>query len=240
MFVIDARGKSALLLSDIHAPYSHPDFLLFLAAIKKKLKPDITLSVGDEADFHGINFHDHEAELFSADHELMAAKKELQELAKLFPKIHFCESNHGSMLLRRLKKAGVPIRVLRELSEIYETPKWSWHENLLVKTKQGDVLVTHGKSAGSGTLAKNNGCSVIQGHYHGKFEITWHKGDVKEFFSMFVGCLVDYNSLAMRYGRNFVQKPILGVGWLGKDGTPKLIKMNLDKKGRWTKKLSLI
>lgn len=239
MFVIDARGKSVLILSDIHAPYSHPDCLPFLAAVKRRLKPDLVASVGDEADFHGINFHSKEVELFSADHELEKAAEELRKIHKLFPKVAFCESNHGSMLLRKLKHHGIPVRVLRELHEIYKTPKWSWHENLILKTKLGQIFITHGKAASSGALAKSNGCSVIQGHFHGKFEITWHKGDMTEFFSMFVGCLVDYHSLAMRYGRNFVQKPILGVGWIGKDGMPKLIKMNLNKKGRWTGKLSI-
>lgn len=237
MFVIDCRGKSVLVISDIHFPYHHPDTLPFLTAIKRRLKPEIVTSVGDEADFHGINFHDHEAELFSAGHELDLTIDKLQELHKLWQKIYFCESNHGSMLLRRLKHAGIPIRVLRDLPELYGTPKWSWHENIVLKTKLGEVLMTHGK--GPALSKQNGGRSTIQGHYHGKFEIVWSKGDLAEFFSMFTGCLVNYESLAMRYGRNFVQKPILGVGWISKSGIPKLIKMNLNKRGRWTGKLEV-
>lgn len=240
MFVLDARGKSVLIISDTHIPYSHRDYISFLTAIKRKLKPDIILSVGDELDFHGIHFHPTEAELFSAGHELDKAIDELQEgLHKLFPKMFLVESNHGSMVLRRLKHQGIPIRVLKEMKDLYGTPQWSWHENILLKTKIGDVFVTHGQAGGLGTLAKRLGCSVIQGHFHGNLGVTWHKSIMKEIFSMFVGCLVDYDSLSMRYGRNFVEKPILGVGWLGKDGTPKTIKMNVDKRNRWTKKLSI-
>ena len=44
--------KSILVISDQHAPYHHIDTLDFLAAIKKKYKPDTVVNIGDEMDWH--------------------------------------------------------------------------------------------------------------------------------------------------------------------------------------------
>jgi len=37
---VNAKGKSVLLISDMHAPYQHPDALRFLQAIKDEYAPD--------------------------------------------------------------------------------------------------------------------------------------------------------------------------------------------------------
>ena len=44
--------KSVLVISDLHIPYHHPDAFKFLAALKKKYKPDLVVNIGDEIDQH--------------------------------------------------------------------------------------------------------------------------------------------------------------------------------------------
>lgn len=238
---LDARGKRVLFISDTHIPYSHPDYILFLSALKKKLKigpKDIVIHLGDELDFHKISFHNAEEELFSAGHELDKSIIELQEgLHKLFPKLYICESNHGSLMLRKMKHHGLPIRTLRPLPELYETPRWSWHDDILLRTKSGYVYVTHGKTKAYGKMPKEMGVSCVQGHFHANFEITYHKSVLKDVFNMLIGCLVDQESLAQRYAKNNIPKCILGTGSIDKAGTPSLHRMKLGENKRWTKKL---
>jgi hypothetical protein len=219
---IDARGKKVLIISDLHIPYSVRGYVRFLKHIKDTFNPDLVISIGDELDYHAMSFHDSVAELFSAGHELDRAIIELQEgVHKLFPKVYVLESNHGSMVLRRMKHHAIPIRVLRPLPELYETPEWSWHEEILLDTDKGPVYLCHGKSGTYGKMVKEaGGANCIQGHFHGKFEITYHRGVLGTRYNMFVGCLVDDESMAMAYGRNFTVKPILGSGGIEADGTP--------------------
>lgn len=235
---INAVDKTILIIPDTHAPYSHPDHISFLKAVKEKYNPDIACHLGDEVDYHAISFHDSDSSLPNADQELDNAIIELQEgLHKLFKKMYLLESNHGSLAYRRCKHHGLPIRMLKDLPELYETPLWSWHHDILLLTSNGPIYLCHGKSAAYGKLAKEMGCSAIQGHYHGKFEVTWFKTAMATRFNAFCGCLVDEDSMAMAYARNNLPKPILGCMVIDKNGLPIMIKMKLNNQGRWIKEL---
>lgn len=233
MLELDARNKTVLIISDSHIPYSHPDYLIFLKRIKEQGNPDIIVHIGDEIDAHAMSFHDTDEDLFSAGHELDKAIIEIQEgLHKLFPKMYLLESNHGSMAYRKFKHHGIPIRMLKPLNELYETPLWSWHHEIILDTNKGKTYLCHGKAKSYGKLCKEMAMNAIQGHYHSNFEITWHRSAMTERYNMFIGCLVDEKSMAMAYAKNNLPKPILGCGWIGKDGYPQLLKMNLNPDGR--------
>jgi hypothetical protein len=211
MLELDARGKRVLIIGDIHIPFSVNGYIKFLTKLKEEVKPDIVISIGDELDYHNLSFHDSDNDLMSGGDELDRAIIELQEgLHKLFPEMLLLESNHGSMVLRRAKHHGIPVRTLKTLQELYETPKWSWHEDIIMSTHKGPVYICHGKSGAYGKLVKEVGVSCVQGHFHGKFEITYHNSVLSSRFSMFTGCLVDTESMAMAYGKNHTIKPILG------------------------------
>ena len=72
--------KSILVISDLHIPYHHQDSFAFLKEIKKEFKPDFFVNIGDLLDFHAINMHTHDPDLYSAGHELKAARKYIHEL----------------------------------------------------------------------------------------------------------------------------------------------------------------
>jgi hypothetical protein len=240
---IDARGKSVLFISDTHCPYHHPDLFPFLKAVKSKLlnKESIIIHGGDETDGHAWSFHDNNVELFSAGNELKLAIENMQTMAEIFPEMHLLESNHGSLLARRIKHHGVPIASLRPLPELYGTPKWQWHHDILLTTKSElKTYICHGKKSGYNALSKEMGCNAIQFHFHGKFEITYAKSAASERYNMFCGCLIDWSSMAFEYGKNHIPKPIIGLGFIDKFGVPHLIKMGLDKNGRWDKKVRKI
>lgn len=245
---IDAQGRRVLIIPDTHIPYHHVDAWRFLGAVKDKYldhdKKGRLLSqvihLGDELDKHAISFHDSDSELFSAGHELEVSKEEIHKkggLYELFPDLNILESNHGSLVYRRAKHHGIPLEYFKSYEDVLETPGWSWHEDIVLETRVGPIYLCHGKTANYGKLCKEEGMSAIQGHFHGKFEVTWHKTKLSERFNCFAGCLINRDSMAFHYGKNHLPKAILGCVLISSSGYPRLIKMTLDDKGRWNKKL---
>jgi len=234
---IDANGKAVLVIPDLHIPYEHPDALAFTKACYKKYvgKTGFVINLGDEVDGHAISFHKSSAELFSAGHELQEAIRKLKYWYKAFPVSHVLDSNHGSLIYRRMSDQGLPLHYIKPLKVIYNTPKWEWHEEIYLKTAKGGIYMCHGKSGTYGKLVKEMGTyGCIQGHFHGKCEITWHASGLMERFNCFSGCLIDRKSLAFAYGKNHIPKPILAVTVISKSGYPRIVMMELNEKGRWT------
>jgi len=94
------KNERILVISDLHFPFSHPDTITFLGAVKDKYKPDRVISIGDEIDAHAMSFHTHDPDLLSPSSELELAKKYLSVLYRLFPNVDVMESNHGSLITR--------------------------------------------------------------------------------------------------------------------------------------------
>lgn len=220
---INGVGKTILVIPDLHCPYHDKRAFNFLENLKRVHKPDIIINLGDLVDFHAISFHDSDQELFSAGHELEKAIEHLQELHKLFPKMHILESNHDSLLFRKFKANGLPIRALRPLPDLFGTKNWEWWDTIVLATKMGPVMFKHGMSAIAGKLAKDAGMSTIEGHYHTKFHISWFKNSVRSYYSSHVGCLVDLDSLAFVYRKSNIAEFVLGALIIHKDGFPELI-----------------
>lgn len=230
---IDARNKAVLFIGDSHLPYEHVDYLRFCRAVSKKHKCQIHLHVGDYEDNHAISFHDSIGELLSSGDELNLVIERTKAWYKAFPNMWIADSNHGSLIYRRMKSHGIPIAYIKPLNEIYNTPKWQWAEDFMIKTNKNDVYMCHGKSGTYNKLAREQGCSAVQGHFHGKFEITWANTSINERFNMFVGCGINRQSMAFAYGKNNMPQPILGCGGIDRKGNPFLEKMHLDENGRW-------
>lgn len=230
--------KNILILSDLHYPFCHPDTVAFLKAIKNKYKPDKVISLGDEVDFHGINFHYHDPDLPSPGDELNVAIRRLQPLYKLFPKMDLVESNHGSMVFRKALANGLPKKLFKNYREVIDAPKgWHWHDELIVKMSDGNsVYICHGKSSDSLKLSQSMGMSCVQGHFHEKFEVRYWGNKMGLFWGCIAGCLIENKSLAFAYNKLNLKRPVIGT-ILIKEGHPIMLPMVLDKRGRWVGKL---
>jgi hypothetical protein len=227
--------KSILLIPDQHFPYNAPDIVAFLSAISKKYKPDKVINLGDEIDGHSWSFHQHEGELYSPGDELQAAINRLKPLYKLFPKMDLVDSNHGSLVLRKIRYHGLPVKVMKDMRDILEAPKgWVWHNDLIVKMSNGKLLyVCHGRSADVLKVSQAMGMCVAQGHYHERFEVRyWTSREKGLLWGVNSGCLIDNDSLAYSYSKLNINKPILGATII-LDGIPRLIPMVLNSKNRW-------
>jgi len=235
MLTLDCRGKRILFISDLHFPYAHPDWYAFLKAIKEKYLDfqTVVINMGDEVDFSAISFHDQPAEGLSPDSELVKALEEIQRLKELFPFQKILESNHGSLIFRKIKYHKLPLRILKPMNELYNTPDWEWHESIRIKTDAPiDVYCRH--RAKPRSLFKQVNMSGVQAHNHTIMEISWACSALEEKFNMHVGSLIDYFRLVFQYGKENVPEPVLGCGMLDSDGVPHLLKMKLDENRRWT------
>lgn len=224
---------SVLVISDLHAPYHHPDAMAFLKHLKKKYKPDLVVCVGDEVDFHNISFHDSDPDLPSAGDELELAIDALKPLFKMFPEVRLMESNHGSLVYRKAFAKGLPKAVIKSYRDVIQAPVgWEWSNDLTIHTPLGQVYFHHSKGANCLKNSQAMGMSFVQGHHHEKLEILYWGNPNALLFGMTVGCLANPDSLALAYAKNNLHRQIIGTGVII-DGIPHLEPMILDKRGRW-------
>lgn len=194
--------------------------------------------MGDETDGHSLSFHDHDPDLMAPKDELQTAITRLKWLYKIFPKAWVLESNHGSLIYRKQKVAGLPRFVFKSYNQVLQAPKgWRWVPDLTLKMSDGkSVYFCHGKTADVTKLSQSMGMSAVQGHYHEKFKIEYWANSTGLYWSMQSGCLIEDSSLAFAYNKVNLKRPLIGTGVII-DGQPKLIPMVLNKRGRWIGKL---
>ena len=233
-----AKNSRILVISDMHHPYSHPDTIEFLIALHKKYKFDRVVCVGDEVDGHAISFHQSDPDLLAPGDELKTAIRRMQPLYRVFPSVDVLDSNHGSLVYRKGKFAGLPRAVFKSWREILEAPKgWKWHFELTIKMSDGNyVYFCHGKSAQPGKLSQAQAMSSVQGHHHEKFQIYYWANSKGLYFDMHVGCLIDDKCRAYEYNNTNLKRPLIGCGAIF-DGQPRLLPMVLKKNGRWNGKV---
>ncbi len=225
---VENDNSRILVISDLHAPYHHPNTIQFLKGLIEKYKPTRVISVGDEQDVHSTSFHDPDPDLLSPGHELKAAQTFLRELYEIIPKMDILSSNHGDLFYRKAKHHGIPLHVMKSYNDVLDVGDgWKWHPELIVDLPNGKkVYFCHGKSQNGLKLSQNMGMSCVQGHYHNSFNIQYWSSPLELHFSMQVGCLVDDKSLAMAYNKLTVNRPIIGCGLII-DGVPVLEAMSL-------------
>ena len=235
-FVIPAVSDSILVIPDMHAPYHHPDTLEFITHIRNLYNPDTVVSLGDEADYHALSFHDSDPNLDSAGAELEKAKMFLSALHKEFPKLLICHSNHGSMQYRRAKAHGIPVQMLKRYRDVLlpdtDNSGWAWRYAWRLETALGPVLFKH-QSAGSpiGDAAHEQ-ANLVVGHTHGVCAIDYAASSGRLYWAMTAGCLIDKDALAFAYGKHSKNKPIISCAIIN-EGIPRILPMLLDEDGRW-------
>lgn len=230
--------RSILVISDQHFPYQHPDTVDFLKALAKEYCPQVVVNLGDEIDGHSLSFHEKAPELMGVSDELQTAINRMQPMYQFFPKMELLESNHGSLVYRRGKFAGLPRHVFKSYREVLEAPKgWTWHKELILKMSDGNqVYFCHGKSADVLRHSQSIGMSVVTGHFHEKFEVRYWANANGLFWGCIAGCLIDDDSLAYSYNKLNLKRPMIGTVVII-DGHPKLCPMIMNKQGRWIGKI---
>jgi predicted phosphodiesterase len=216
------------IIGDLHLPYTHPEYLGFVKAVFRKAKVNKVVQIGDLVDNHALSFHESEPTLKGANGELLDARKALKPWFKAFPKMTITLGNHDLIPARQLKRIGMDSEVwMRPLHEVYDMPK-GWE---IVDTVTIDgVLYHHGYTSAGVNGFRNDAnkrmCRTVSGHAHGNAGISASASDHRLVWGMAVGCGVDVHSMAMVYGRHFLQKPIVACGTVI-NGEPQVHYMSL-------------
>lgn len=223
-----------LIISDMHVPYHHKDSIKFLTYLKEKYNPTRIICMGDELDKHALSYHESDPDLPSAGDELKKALPVIAELKKLFPVMDILESNHGSLVYRKAKTAGIPRHYIKSYNDVLGVDcDWKWHYEMTIKLPDGKLCYFHhGKTSEVINLSQQMGMNAVQGHYHEKFSANYWGNPVGLYFGLQCGCLVDDKSLAMSYNNTNLKRPVVGTALII-DGKPILEPMLLNKNGRW-------
>lgn len=242
-----------LVISDMHAPYSHKDLIKFYRDIKDLFNPDLVINIGDELDNHAISFHDSDPDLDSAGVELKKGREFLWEIAKIYPRVFSVDSNHGSLAYRRQKAHGLPKQLILsyrdivfsdrdEYGSIVTNPlgkQWFWANDVIVNTAKGPIKFKHGEGTSDlrADILKER-MSVIRGHHHSQFNIQYSASNLNLIFGMTVGCGIDDTKAAFSYNKKTNDRPIIGCG-LVINGAPRLLPMPMDDDGNYMGKAAL-
>jgi predicted phosphodiesterase len=231
--------KRLLILSDVHLPFQHPQAFEFLQKVKKDVKPDHVISVGDIIDLASVQVsRPSDPNIDSPIFELEKARKEIKILEKIFPKMQICWGNHDLRLLRKAELVGIPRSILRDINSILEVrAKWTWHDKIIITLPNGQqVYFTHNFKRNAMSSSKELGVSFCQGHFHTALSCEFWSSPTALNFALNVGCLINPKAEAFRYQKNFLKRPILGCAAII-DSSPRLYSMLLNSNGKWIGKL---
>jgi hypothetical protein len=232
------KGKEIVLaISDMQAPYQHPDTLKFLTAIKKKYKPTKVVCIGDSLDQHTLGKWGANPDLPGPADEFAQGLSFMREIYGVFPVATEVSSNHNSRYLKRLLEAGIPSAYIRKYSEIMEYPPgWEMVEDCEID----GVIYEHGTRFGGMNAPRQalqaNWQSTVFGHHHSGGAIVYQANKKQMLFGMNCGCLIDMDRLAFAYAKDSRLKPTLGTGVINK-GVPEFIPLIMNAAGRWVGKL---
>lgn len=229
-----------LVIPDLQAPFHHPSTFDFLLAIEEEWETDTTVCIGDELDFHALSRYTKDPNGYGAKEEFALGKAVIQEMATYWPTMHVCQSNHTDRPWDRAFEAGLPDEFMRSYNDVLEVPKtWKVKRKWVID----DVAYEHGNRKGVGgaqNAARNiaiwNSQSTVIGHHPSGAGVRWLKNDYRTLFGLNVGCLVDDQAYAFKYGRLYKEGQILGAGAVI-DGHPYFIHMREKKPGVWDGKL---
>jgi hypothetical protein len=232
------HGKEIVLaISDLQAPYEHPDALAFLAAVKAEYKPTKIVCIGDSLDQHTLGKWTANPDLPGPKDEYEQGIAFMKKLYKLFPKATEVVSNHNSRYIKRITEAGIPSSFIKSYRQIMKYPKgWKIAEQVEIDGVQYEHGTRFGGQSATRQAIQTNGQSTVFGHLHSGGSVTYAATRKQMLFAMNVGCLIDYSKLAFAYAKDSKLRPTLGTGIIRK-GVPHFIPLLINDKGRWIGKL---
>jgi len=198
--ITEDTGHNVLVIGDLHAPFNHRLTMHYINSVLERNRIDEIVLLGDIIDNHYLSFHDKDPDGYGSNLEFLKAKGFLDGLHKLIPKCKVCIGNHDALADRKAFKAGMSRRWIRTIPEVFDLPGWDFQDFHRI----GDFVFTHGLGQQANSRSEDLGLSVVQGHYHSKFDVEAIydqnvQGNVR--YAVNGGCLIDSDAYAFAYGK---------------------------------------
>lgn len=203
---INSRERRILVIGDIHAPFTLPQYLDFCKDMYARHNCNQVIFIGDIIDNHYASFHTTDPDGMGGGDELDLAIKHVKRWKKAFPVADVCIGNHDRIIMRKAFDSQIPSRWIKSYNEVLGT-KWNWVEQIVYD----GVQYVHGEGGTARTKCKNDMMSTVQGHIHTQAYTEWTVGKNFKIFGMQVGCGIDSKSYAAAYAKNF-KKQAIGCG----------------------------
>lgn len=205
--------SKVIVIGDMHAPFTHPEYLEFIKDAKRRFGCNVVVNIGDETDQAALSRYDSDPDGMSAGDEHSAALEALKPWYKTFPTMTVLESNHGVRPFKRAFRAGIPSAYMRTYTEFMRSPNgWQWTKRLVLD----GVLYFHGEpfsgKDGAINAALKNRCSSVIGHIHTHGGAQYHRAFKDEIFGLNVGCGIDDKAYPFKYAQDNATRPTLGCG----------------------------
>lgn len=202
-----------MVIGDTHIPFEHPNYLQFCKDVKEKYGCKTVVHVGDLADNHYPSRHNTEVDAYGGEDEYNKTYNGIQKWIEAFPEVYYCIGNHDKIPERQAAVLGLGKGFIKSFREQWDIPHgWKCGTEHII----GNVLFTHGINClgknGSLNLAIQERMSSVIGHAHSVFGVSYNANPRDIIFGLSVGCGIDVKSYAMRYGKHYKLKPILGCG----------------------------
>jgi hypothetical protein len=226
-----------LFIGDLHIPAIHPGALDHVKEIADIVQPTEIVFAGDMVDLHRASFHEHDPDMPSLSDELRLCKEMLRPWIAEFPIAKICNSNHDDRIKRVARSVGLPDSVIKSTNHIFDLPDtWVFADDFIID----EVRYSHGMDCKGGSAGPYNSVtrhrrSQVYGHWHSFAGITWTATEHDLLFGFNAGALCDPHHMAMRYGKWFVNKPILGCGVVIDGRYPQFYPMDLGSKVKYVK-----
>ena len=198
-----------LVIGDTHIPHEHPGYLAHCCRVRDEYKCDTFIQIGDMFDWHSTSFHQHDPDLPGPGAELAQGRKKVKAWYSEFQKMECLKGNHDDIPARKVFDAGLPNDFLKPLSDLYATPGWTWHDELIVPGGCHKYWFRHHWAPSVINKGGDGGYSVIAGHVHSKCQIIWSQYPSHSTFSLLVGCGIQTRHRAFAYNKSDAKRPIL-------------------------------
>jgi hypothetical protein len=223
------KHPNTLIIGDTHLPFTHRHYLDFCVDTAKAYGCKRICHVGDSVDHHATSFHDADPNGRSAGDELAFAKKALKPWFKAFPRVYSAIGNHDALIQRQAYAHGVPDGFLKSFKQAYDAPA-GWRFSF--EWRFGNWRLTHGTGTSGHDAAFKSAVrariSTAQGHIHTAAGVKFHASNADIIWGLQVACGIDRRAYAFNYGRDFLDKPILGCGVVLEGGRiPLFVPMSL-------------
>jgi hypothetical protein len=209
-----------LVIPDLQLPFEAERALDFCLYLKNhfEIPDENVLCVGDEVDnLHGGLYPKDPDALHTPHGEIKATRYKIADWAQAFPHMKIAISNHGMRWFKKAAACEIPSQMIRDYREVLGMPQeWLFKEKWIIDSVKNPFMMIHGMGYSGAmahrTAALDAGMSLVHGHLHSHAGISHISTAGQRSWGMNVGCLIDVDSYAFKYGRDSRFKPCLGAG----------------------------